>query len=78
MVAEDVRNLQSVSSHDCAGSGRRSELKILQRAFYLAQQLGSYLAIASGILKLLVPEEHLNHADILVAFQQMGGEGVSQ
>jgi hypothetical protein len=53
------------------------DLQILQRAFHLMQELGCNLAIAGGVLDLHVPQEHLNDPDILVMFEQVGGEGMT-
>ena len=40
------------------------------------QKFGRNLAIAGGVLDLLVSQEHLDDADILMVLEQMRGEGV--
>ena len=39
----------------------------------LAQDIGGHLGIEGSRLKLLVPEQHLDHPDIDLLLQQMGG-----
>ena len=52
--AEDIRDLQGGARHARGLSGRL-DLQVLQWSFHLAQELGRDLAIAGGVLELLVP-----------------------
>ncbi len=72
--AEDIRDLQG--RHAC-GLGGRPDLQVLQWAFHLAQEFGRDLAIAGGVLELLVPQKHLDDANILVVLEQVCGESVT-
>ncbi len=76
VVAEDVRDLQRLSGH--ARLGGRLELQILQWAFDLVQEMSRDLAIAGGVLELLVPQQYLDDADVLVVLEQVGGKSVAQ
>jgi len=75
--AEDIRDLQGEASH-ARGLAGCLDLQVLQWAFHLMQELGRDLAIAGGVLELLVAQQHLDNADILVVLEQVGGEGVAQ
>jgi len=52
------------------------EVQVLDRSFDLAQQVGGDMAVTHGVGDLLVSQQHLNHADIGVLFEQVGGEGM--
>ena len=58
--------------------GYGAGLARLQWTDHLAQDLGGDLGIKRGGLKLLVAEQHLDHADIHLLFEQVGGEAVPQ
>ena len=77
VVAEDVRDLERLAGH-ARDSGGRLEFQILQWALHLTQQRGRDLTIAGGVLELLMPQEHLDHADVLVALEQMRRERMAQ
>src|SRR5450432_1747047 len=66
-----------------AGSAGRPDLleldrDMLQRAHDLADGLGGDPCIERGGVELGVTEQHLNHADIDVLLQQVGGKAVPQ
>ena len=44
----------------------------LQRADHFAQQVGRHLGIEGGGVQFLVPEQHLDDADIDLLFEQVG------
>ena len=57
--------------------GRRYAVdRVLQRTDHLAQQVGGHLGIEGRGLQLLVPEQHLDHPDVDLLLQQVGGEAV--
>ena len=84
VAAEDVRDLQSGTRHAAAatpaaapsasviGVSRSSGLMTV------ADRLGRDLGVERRRLELGVAEQHLDHADVDVLFQQMGGEAVPQ
>ena len=81
MGAQDVRDLQGTVPHGgglCQGLDLRirSPAECLQRADDLAQNLRGHLNIPCGSLQLLVPQHHLNHPDVDLLFQQVGGKAV--
>jgi hypothetical protein len=78
VVAEDVRNLQGLPRHGRAGSGARriGQGQTLQRTGDRPQGGGGHLGIERRGLQLLVPEQHLNDADVLSVLQQIGGKAV--
>ena len=66
-----------------AGSAGRPDLleldrDMLQRAHDLADGLGGDPCIKRGGVELGVTEQHLDHSDIDLLFQQVGGEAVPQ
>ena len=50
----------------------------LQRTDHLAQDLGGHVGIQRRGLELLVPKQHLDHADVDLLLQQVRGEAVPQ
>src|SRR5262249_22774297 len=83
MVAEDIRNLQSRARHKCRASTRWPDLRelehdMLQWAPDLADRLGGNLGIEYRGLEVGVTKQHLNHADVGVLLEQVGGEAVPQ
>src|SRR5262245_17735378 len=50
----------------------------LDRADHLAQHLGSHVRVHRGGVDLLVPEQHLDDADVLLLFQQVRSKAVPQ
>ena len=71
--AEDIRHLQGMTSH-----GRRlGSSRVLQRTDHFAQRLGCHLGIQRGGIEPLVPEQHLDDANIDLLFQQVRGETVA-
>ena len=55
---------------------QRSET--IQRAYDLADRVGGDVRVERRRVKLGVTEQDLNHSDIVLLFQQMGGEAVAQ
>ena len=84
MAAEDIRDLQSRTRHARRAFRRaaRTSLSLtrdaLQRAHDLADRLGGDAGIERRGVELGVPEQHLDHADIDVLLEQVGGEAVPQ
>ena len=85
VVAEDVRNLQSRSSHNrrllrrrlLGVSPRRLAARRAQareRALYLGDESCRHAGVASRRVELLVPEQRLNQPNILAVLEQMGRE----
>src|SRR5713226_2768023 len=61
-----------------AASGGRRHDEVLERAPDLADSLGGDLGVERRGVELLVPEQHLDHADVDLLLQEMGGEAVPQ
>ena len=80
MGAEDIRDLQSFPGHDAAGLRWAAWVpaEMLQRALDGAQGGAGDLAVARGGIEFLVAQEHLDHADVDLLLQQMGGEAVPE
>ncbi len=92
MAAEDIRNLQRRARHARRALSRRLVLGLLfglvllghqrsetiQRAHDLADRVGGDTRVERRRIKFGVTEQDLNHSDIGVLFQQMGGEAVAQ
>ena len=78
--AEDIRDLQRRTHHGAAGSGgwRLVRCQMLQRALDRTQGGAGDLAIARGRVELLVPEQDLDHPDVDLLLQEMGGEAGPQ
>src|SRR5579864_1331008 len=74
VAAEDVRNLQHEALQRAGLIGRQT----VQRTGDLMQQIGGHLGVKRGGLKLLVTEQHLDHADVHLLFEQVCGETVPQ
>ena len=72
--AEDIRDLQGRHARGLDG---RLDLQVLQWSFHLAQEFGRHLAITGGVLNFLVPQKHLDDANILVVLEQVRGEGMT-
>ena len=72
--AEDVGDFQGGSPHGIDLWGGQK----LQRTHHLAQHRGGHMRVNRCRLQLLVPEQHLDHTDVDLLLQQMGGEGVPQ
>ena len=70
MRAKDIRDLQGRMPH--AGDLRR--VQGLDRADHFTQDVGGHLRIERCRLKFLVPEQHLDHADIHLLLKEVGGE----
>ena len=73
VTAEDVRNLQHEALQGLGLPGRQA----VQRTGDFAQQVGGHLDIEGCRFQLLVPEQHLDDADVDLLFQQVGGETVA-
>ena len=83
MIAEDIRDLQCGTRHARrALSGRLDPLDLagdmLQRAHHVANRLGGDARIERRAIELSVPEQHLDHSDIDVPFEQVSGKAVPQ
>ena len=81
MVAETIRDLQRLPRHPRRASARCLNLleldcDVLQRAHDRIDGLGGDPRVEGRVLKLGVPEQYLNHPNISVLLQQMGGEAV--
>ena len=74
MGTEDLRDLQSGTPHGRALGGMQG----LQGTDHLPQEVGGDLGIERRGLEPLAPEQHLDHPDIHLLFQQMGGIAVTQ
>src|SRR6266403_6358987 len=61
-----------------AASGGRRHDEVLERAPDLADSLGGDLGVERRGVELLVPEQHLDHADVDLLLQEMGVEAVPQ
>jgi hypothetical protein len=71
--AEDVRDLQGGTPH----RARLRRCRVLQRTDHFAQQVGGHLGIKGRGVQFLVPEQHLDHPDVDLLLQQVGGEAVA-
>jgi len=72
--AEDIRDLQGGALHARLRCGRGTWL---QRTDHLAQDLGGDVGVERCRLKLLVAEQHLDHADIHLLLEQVGRKAVA-
>ena len=52
--------------------------QMLERTGHRADRLGRDARVERGRIELAVPQQDLDHADIDILFQQMGGEAVAQ
>src|SRR5258708_21868967 len=82
-VAENIRVLQRWVRHASRTSGGRLGLLQLardgiERAHDLADRLGGDAGIERRGIELGVAEQHLDHSDIDVLFQKMGGKAVPE
>ncbi len=75
MGARDVGQLQGWPRHGRSGR-RRPEMG--ERALDRAEGLQRHPGVERGGVELLVAEQHLDDADVGLALEQMGGEGVPQ
>ena len=74
MGAKDIRHLQGVTSHGRSlGRSRR-----LQRTDDFAQRFGCHLGIQRSGIEPLVPEQHLDDANIDLLFQQVRRKTVAK
>ena len=73
MAAEDVRNLQHEALQGAGLLGGQA----VQRTGDLVQQVGGHLHVKRGVLELGVAEQHLDHADVDLLFEQVCRETVS-
>ena len=83
MAAEDIRNLQGRARQKRPASAGRPDLlelerDVLQRAHDFADRLGGDPGIERSGVELGMSKQHLNHADIGVLLEQVGGEAVPQ
>ena len=73
MAAEDIRNLQHEALPRAGLPGRQA----VQRTGDLVQQVGGHLDVKRGVLELGVAEQHLDHADVHLLFEQVCGKTVT-
>ena len=83
VVAEDIRDLQRWARHDEPASGGRfgwcqRQGDAIERAHDVADRPGGDPGVERGGVELGVPQQDLDHADVDVLLQQMGGEAVAQ
>src|SRR5919201_7100628 len=80
VVAEDIRDLQRWTGQACRALRgrlpRRGEM--LERAGDFAERLEGDARVERGGVKLLVPEQHLDDADVDLLLEQMRREAVPQ
>src|SRR5215467_13813489 len=83
MAAEDIRDLQSRARHPRRALAGRPDLlelqcDMLQRAHQMLDRPGGHPRIERRRIELGVTEQNLDHADVDVLLQEMGGEAVPQ
>ena len=85
MGVKDVGDLQAVTRGRAMrprSGGRRSAREVdaqpFQRALDVADRVDGDAGVERGRLQLGVAEQHLDHADVDVLLEQMGGEAVAQ
>src|SRR5262245_30070071 len=83
MAAEDIRDLQNRARYARRALAGRSHLLELERdmlqwADHLLDRLGGNPRIERRVLELGVTEQNLDHANVGVLLEQMGGEAVPQ
>ena len=83
IAAEDIRDLQRWTRHPRRALGGRLDLlelagDMLQRAHDLADGLGGDARVERRGVELGMTEQHLDHSDIGVLLEQMGGKAVPQ
>ena len=83
VVAEDIRNLQSCTGHERRALLRRLVLlallgELIEWAHHLGDHLGGDPRVMRRRIEPLVAEQRLDHADVELAFQQMGRKAVPQ
>jgi hypothetical protein len=81
VIAENIRDFQGRAQHSRRASARCLNLleldrDVLQRAHDRIDGPGRHPRVERRVLKLSVAEQHLNHANVGVLFQQMRGEAV--
>src|SRR5216683_2916135 len=82
MVAENIRDLQNRARHArralCGRLGTLELLRdMLQRAHDLTDRLGGDPRIERRVLEFGVTEQHLDHPNVGVVLEQMGGKAMS-
>ena len=70
---KDVGDLQSEAPHEAALRG----LQGFQWADHFAQDIGGHLDVVRRGVQALVPQQDLDHANVDLLFQQVGGKAVS-
>ena len=81
VVAEDVRNLQHWTGHQRRASSGRLVLladEMIERAGDVADRIGRDLRVARRRVELGMSEQHLDHPNIDILLQEMGGKTVPQ
>ena len=83
VAAEDVRNLQRWPCHERRALGGRLiplglQAQTFQRAHDRADGVGGDARIERRRFQFRMPEQNLNHANIDVLLQQMGGKTMPQ
>ena len=83
VVAEDIRNLQSWTGHEGRGLLGRLVLlallaQLIERAHHLGDQIGGDARVVRRRIEALVAEQSLDHPDIELALEQVGGKAMPQ
>ena len=82
VVAEDVRDLESRTGHECRplrrrlNSVERQRRQPVERADDRADRVGGDAGVERGGIELGVPQERLDHADVDILLEQVRGEAV--
>ncbi len=77
---EDIRDPRRATWHDGAGSAGRpaSRAPMFRRALDRRHDDAGDTGVAGGRIQLLVPEQHLNHRDVELPLQAVGGKAVPE
>ena len=79
VAAEDIRNLQRGTRHSLRRlSSLLSQAKPVQRAHHLADRGGGHARVKRRRVQLRMAKQNLNHPDIDILLQQMGGKAMPQ
>ena len=80
VAAEDIRDLERRAGQQrrALGGWRHRHDEMLERAGDLAERLEGDAGIERGGVELLVPEQHLDDADVDLLLEQMRGKAVPE
>jgi hypothetical protein len=82
MAAENIRDLQNRARHARRALGWRlgpvggQQRETIERAHDRADHVGGDLRIERRVLEFGVAEQHLDHPDVGILLEQMGGKAV--